>query len=251
MERFADRLLCGAESAIMDRVVFVGIFLLLVSSGMAPIAQFPAGVWTAVDLVEWFGPIPLDRVRTSPPPGSATERDVIEIHDRENRLCELLEGTLLEKAMGSYESYLGVLVCRMLGQFVQNNDLGIVLGADGMVRLARGLVRIPDVSFISWQRLPGRVFPREEIWSLAPDLAVEIISRGNTREEMDRKLLDYFAAGVRLVWYVYPAAREVRVYASPDKYITLSVQDTLDGGDVLPSFQLPLATFFARPGENG
>lgn len=216
---------------------------------MATAAQLSTGVWTAVDLVERFGPIPLDRVRTNPSPGSATEQDVIDIHDHENRLCELLDGTLLEKTMGSFESYLGVVVCQMLGQFVRDNDLGIVLGADGMVRLARGLVRIPDVSFISWQRLPGRVFPREDIWTLAPDLAVEIISRHNTREEMERKLLDYFAAGVRLVWYVYPATREVRVYASPEKYVTLGVQDALDGGDVLPGFQLPLATLFAQPGE--
>ena len=57
-------------------------------------------------------------------------------------------------------------------------------------------MRIPDVSFISWERLPGRVFPHEDIWSVAPDLAVEIISHGNTNEEMDRKLRDYFAAGV-------------------------------------------------------
>ena len=120
-----------------------------------------------------------------------------------------------------------------------------------MVRLARGWVRIPDVSFISWERLPGRVFPREDIWTLAPDLAVEIISRHNTREEMERKLSDYFTAGVRLVWYVYPATSEVRVYVSAEKYVTLTAQDTLDGGDVLPGFQLSLATLFAQPGAVG
>ena len=218
---------------------------------MALSEQLSTGVWTAVDLVERFGPVPLDRVRTNPPPGSATERDVIEIHDRENRLCELLDGTLLEKTMGSYESYLAVYLGHLLTTFVREHQLGIILGADGMVRLARGLVRIPDISFISWQRLPGRVFPREDIWSLAPDLVVEVISRGNTREEMDRKLADYFASGVRLVWYVYPATHEVRVYASPDQCITLGVQDALDGGDVLPGFQLPLATLFAPPGANG
>ena len=86
---------------------------------------------------------------------------------------------------------------------------------------------------------------------MAPDLAVEVISRGNTREEMERKLLDYFAAGVRLVWYVYPVMREVRVYTMPEAYVTLGGQDTLDGGDVLPGFQLPLATLFAQPGETG
>ena len=108
-------------------------------------------------------------------------------------------------------------------------------------------MRIPDVSFVSWDRLPGRTFPREEIWKLAPDLAVEVISRSNTRQEMARKLADYFSAGVRLVWYVYPAASEVEVYESPDKHVTLSIQDTLDGGEVLPGFRLPLSTLFAQP----
>jgi Uma2 family endonuclease len=229
--------------------VFYRFFL----GGLAMVlAAHPStGIWTAVDLVEQFGAIPLHRVRTNPPPGAATERDVIEIHDRENRLCELLEGTLLEKTMGSFESYLALYFGHLLSTFVMDNDLGIVLGADGMVRLARGLVRIPDVSFISWDRLPGRAFPREDIWSLVPDLAVEVISRGNTRQEMDRKLTDYFTAGVRLVWYVYPATSEVRVYTAPDVFTTLTSQETLDGGDVLPGFQLSLKTFFAQPGETG
>ena len=210
-------------------------------------AQDSPVVWTAVDLVERLGAIPLDRVRTTPSPGSATERDVIEIHDQENRLCELLDGTLLEKTMGSFESYLALYLGHLLTTFVAENHLGIVLGADGMLRLAPGLVRIPDVSFVSWDRLPGRTFPREEIWRLAPDLAVEVISRGNTRQEMTRKLADYFSAGVRLVWYVYPAACEVQVYEALDKCVTLAVQDTLDGGSVLPGFRLPLATLFAQP----
>ena len=217
---------------------------------MALSAQISTGVWTAVDLVERFGPVPLVRIRTDPPPGSATERDVIEIHDRENRLCELIDGTLLEKTVGSFESYLALYLGRLLSVFVAENHLGIVLGADGMLRLGPGLVRLPDVSFISWDQLPRHAIPREDVWSIAPDLAVEIISRGNTREEMDRKLADYFVAGVRLVWYVYPATHEVRVYASPDQCVTLSVQDALDGGDVLPGFQLPLAVFFAPPGAS-
>ena len=153
--------------------------------------------------------------------------------------------------MGSFESYLAGVLVQLLGAFVTENQLGIVLPPDGMLRLRPKLVRLPDVSFISWERLPGRTVPREEIWSIAPDLAVEVISRGNTRQEMDRKLSDYFAAGVRLVWYVYPATSEVRVYASADKYVTLTAQETLEGGDVLPGFQLRLATLFAQPGATG
>ncbi len=217
---------------------------------MAQVSDSSPVVWTAVDLLERFGPIPLSRIRTTPPPGSATEEDVLAIHDRENRLCELLDGTLMEKTVGNYESYLAGVLVRLLGDFVAEKNLGIILPPDGMMRLAPGLVRLPDVSFISWKRLPARRVPRDAIWNLAPDLAVEVISKGNTREEMERKLLDYFAAGVRLVWYIYPTAREARVYVAPDKYSTLGAQDALDGGDVLLGFRLPLQTLFAQPGES-
>jgi Uma2 family endonuclease len=220
----------------------------LANKAMATSTPFSPSVWTAVDLVARFGAISLERVRTVPLPGLATERDVIEIHDRENRLCELLDGSLLEKTMGSYESYLAALICRVLGEFVQRHDLGIVLGADGMLRLARGLVRIPDVSFISWGRLPGRVFPREDIWPLAPDLAVEVISHGNTGEEMDRKLRDYFTAGVRKVWYGYPELGEGGGYDDPSAYATLASGNTIDGGELLPGLQLPLSSLFSVPG---
>jgi Uma2 family endonuclease len=153
----------------------------------------------------------------------------------------------LEKTVGNYESYLAGILIQLLGNFVQQNGLGIVMPPDGMMRLAPGLVRLPDVSFISWDRLPGRRIPRKEIWDLAPDLAVEVISRSNTRQEMARKLTDYFAAGVRLVWYVYPDRCEVEVYEAADKCVTVKAQDTLDGGQVLPGFRLPLATLFTQP----
>ena len=67
-----------------------------------------ATAWTAVDLVERFGAIPLNRVVQNPPPGTATEQDVIDLDDHEDRLCELVDGTLVEKTVGAYESYLTV-----------------------------------------------------------------------------------------------------------------------------------------------
>ena len=84
-------------------------------------------VWTAADLVERFGPIPLDRVRHDPAPGTATEDHVVEIHDREDRLYELVDGVLVEKTVGIYESYLAAFLVRLIGNFVEENDLGIVL----------------------------------------------------------------------------------------------------------------------------
>ncbi len=76
---------------------------------------------------------------------------------------------------------------------------------------------MPDVAFMSWDRLPGKTVPDEAIPELAPDLAIEVLSAGNTKGEMERKLKDYFFAGVRLVWYIDWRRRTAEVYTSPDQ----------------------------------
>jgi Uma2 family endonuclease len=88
--------------------------------------------------------------------------------------------------------------------------------------------------------------PDEALPDLAPDLAVEILSESNTVGEMERKVRDYFFAGTRLVWYIDPRRRSVRVYTNPDQCVELGERQTLDGGAVLPGFSLPLAQLFAR-----
>ena len=94
--------------------------------------------------------------RLVPTPGTATEQDVIDVHDRTNRLCELVDGVLVEKVMGFDESRFAVLLASFLANFLNRHDLGTIIGADGMVRLFPGLVRIPDVAFISWKRFPKK-----------------------------------------------------------------------------------------------
>jgi Uma2 family endonuclease len=84
---------------------------------------------------------------------------------------------------------------------------------------------------------------------VAPDLAVEVLSEGNTEAEMERKLREYFDAGVLLVWYVDPEARTVRVYTSPGEARLLGEEDTLDGGSVLPGFRLSIRGWFEEAGE--
>ena len=162
---------------------------------------------TIGDLLKRLGDIPARRVRLHPTPGTATEKDVIEILDREKRPCELVEGTLVEKPVGFEESDIACLLITALNNFVRPRKLGIVTGESGTMRLFQGLVRIPDVAFISWDRFPNRKKPKEPIPELAPDLAIEVLSKSNTKAEMNRKLGEYFAAGVRLVWIVDPRKR--------------------------------------------
>ena len=204
---------------------------------------------TVSDLLYQLGDIPASRVRLQPAPGTATEADVVTVHDRENRLCELVDGVLVEKTMGYYESYLAATLIRLIGNLVVEHDLGIVAGADGMMRLAPGLVRIPDVSVVAWEKLPGRRLPRQPVPDLVPDLAVEVLSEGNTPREMARKLDEYFSLGVRLVWLVNPETETIEVYTSRNQSMVLDKSAMLDGGVVLPGFTLPIYTLFAEPGR--
>lgn len=201
---------------------------------------------TAADLLEQLGGVSPCRVRMNPSPGTATERDLLDILDHENRLCELVDGTLVEKPMGILESYLAVEIIRVLGNFVAEQDLGILTAPDGTLRLMPGLVRMPDIAFISWKQLPNRKCPNEPIASLIPELAVEVLSESNTRGEMKRKLGEYFSAGTQLAWIVDPIQRAVDVHTAPDRFIRLKEGDVLDGGALLAGFRLPLERLFAR-----
>jgi Uma2 family endonuclease len=194
-----------------------------------------------------LGDVPFERILLRPVPGTATEKDALRLLERpDKRICELIDGVLVEKARGTRESLLGVQIGRILGNFVDPSDLGVVLGADGMMRLEPGLVRIPDVSFISWDNIPGGEMPDDAIASLTPDLAVEVLSKKNTPAEIDRKLRDYFLAGTKLAWVVDPKTQTAKMYTSPVDFTNVGKRGSLDGGAVLPGFRLPLADLFSR-----
>ncbi len=201
---------------------------------------------TVAELLERLEGIPPHRIRLQPAPGSAREEDVIAVHDHEGLLCELVDGILVEKVMGYYESRVAAILIQLLGNFLHQTRLGIVAGADGMMKLAAGLVRIPDVSFVSWSRLPDGVVPRVPIPRLSPDLAVEVLSEGNTEAEMKRKVGEYFAAGARQVWLVHTDPRAVEVFSAPDRSARFGESDTLEGGDILPGFTLSIRDWFER-----
>jgi Uma2 family endonuclease len=214
---------------------------------MTTLATAPQTIETLADLLDRLG-VPPKRIRFRPPPGTATEADVLAYLNGEKRLCELVDGVLVEKPMGFYESVLAVILIGFLQAFREQHDLGIVSGPDGTLRLNPGLVRIPDVAFFSWERFPNRELPADAIPDLVPDLAVEVLSEGNTEPEMARKLQEYFRAGVRLVWYIDPRTRTAQVYTSPDDAHRVREDDALDGGAVLPGFRLTLRELFNRAG---
>ncbi len=216
---------------------------------MTPVSAPPLARPTIADLLARLGDVPAWRVLLDPPPGRATVADALALDAQEDRLCELVDGTLVEKGMGYRESLLAGALIALLRAFVVPRRLGLVTGEAGMIRLFPGLVRIPDVAFTSWNRLPGRRVPDAPVPDLVPDLVVEVLSESNTTAEMNRKRDEYFRAGVRLLWEVDPEGRTVSAYTAPDQSVTLDHTQTLDGGDVLPGFTLRLCDLFGELDE--
>jgi Uma2 family endonuclease len=206
-----------------------------------------APVETVADLLERLGDIGPERICMRPPPGMATEADVLAaLEAPRKRICELIDGVLVEKSMGYSESVLANYLSFVITGFVLQRDLGLVSGPDGTIRLWPGRVRIPDIAFVSWARLPERRLPKQPIPTLAPDLAIEVLSVSNTPGEMLLKRQDYFAMGVRLVWEIDPRVRTASVYTSPEPPAAILTEtDALDGSPVLPGFTLALHDLFA------
>jgi Uma2 family endonuclease len=182
----------------------------------------------------------------------ATERDLLLLMgSRRKHLCELIDGVLVEKPPGFRESVLAGCIGSFLLAHVRPRNLGLVASANGAIRLWPGRVRIPDVSYFGWDRIPGRRIPSEPIPDLVPDLAVEVLSEGNTVKEMELKRDDYFRAGVRLYWEVDPVNRIVMVYTAPDSWNVRRATDCLDGGEVLPGFSISLIELFGELDHHG
>ncbi len=193
------------------------------SRASLPYPTTPLKYATLGELLDRLG-VPPSRVRLTPPPGRATEQDWLEQHTTEDRLCELVEGTLVEKPMGWRAGWLATQLVLLLGPFVRDRNLGVVVADGSPYRLKLGLIRLPDVAFVSWDRIPDpAVFtaPDRPVLDAVPDLAVEVVSESNTAKEMAEKLEEYFRAGVRLVWYVDPNGRSVDVYTSVKKRTTV------------------------------
>ena len=206
---------------------------------------------TLADVLRELGDIPPHRILWTPFPGTATEADALACLDGDNkRLVELIDGTLVEKAMGNRESHVGVVLSTLLSTFATVNDVGIIGGADSLLRILPEQLRLPDVVFTAWDTLPTPDAHLQPVGDYVPDLLVEVLSAGNTAGEIARKIREYFRGGARLVWVFEPDDRTVTVYTSARRSRVLTATDTLDGGTVLPGFTLPLADFWNHPQLN-
>lgn len=159
---------------------------------------------------------------------------------------ELIQGELVESEwLGFERSTVGVEIGYHLGKHVKDRGLGMITGANGgyLLATAPDTVLTPDIAFVRAERLP----PRDErvgFLELAPDLAVLVLSPSDTIVPIVVRVHTYLVLGVALLWLVDPVERSVRVFTTDDLPRTLGIDDTLDGGDVLPGFTVKVAALF-------
>jgi len=134
----------------------------------------------------------------------------------------------------------------LLGQHVLPAKAGRILGAEAGFLLARDpdTVRAPDIAFIRNDHLPATP-PKEAFWPGPPDLAVEVVSPGDTFQEIDDKVRAWLDAGAMMVWVVNPCGRTVTVYRPANRIALLTENDELSGEDVVAGFRCRVAEIFA------
>ena len=203
----------------------------------------PAGLRARLE--EKLGAIPPARVVLDPPPGAATWRDADRHRARTGRLAEVIDGTLIEKPVSDLSNWFDGEMFGVLREYVRPRKLGYVHPGSTFFHFPDGL-RAPDAAYTPRARRPGGL-QRHGYSAVPPALVAEVWSPTNTRREFATKRRIYFAAGVEVVWEVYPDRRAISVWDRSGGAVTLLEGATLTGGAVLPGFTLPLAELFADP----
>jgi Uma2 family endonuclease len=167
----------------------------------------------------------------------ATEEDLLRVPE-DGQKYELVDGEIRVSPAGYPHGRVCTRLTVRLGAFVEEPGLGDLLDSSTGFRMPNGNVRLPDVCFVSKDRVPAD--PRGFV-DLAPDLAVEVLSpNDNSRQVLD-KVGEYLQAGTRLVWLIDPERRSAAVYRSTTRVRELGPEDFLDGEDVVPGFRCRIA----------
>ena len=157
---------------------------------------------------------------------------------------ELVRGELIKMSpAGHQQGRIALNLTGPLFQHVKTHNLGAVYAAETGFKLAEDVVRAPDVAFIRRERVE-EVGQTAGFWPGAPDLAAEVVSPGDTYAEVEDKIADWLDAGTRLVVIVNPSTQTVALYRSWNDIRVLTIDDVLDGGEVVPNWTLPVRDIF-------
>lgn len=179
-----------------------------------------------------------------------TEADLLALG--EDVLAEVIDGEIvIDMSPNKVDhSFYGQRIGTYLDVFVSTRNLGRVFGDMATFRLSGNdeasiqIARVPDVSYVSYERLPPDA-SLDVILNLAPDIAVEVISDTETHDAVLKKTNEYLDHGVRLVWHILPSMRQIHAYTAPNRSPEILTEThSLTGGDVLPGFDVPVQAIF-------
>jgi len=162
---------------------------------------------------------------------------------------DLVDGYKVPRKMGNISNGLASRLVTLIGQFVDARNLGYV-SHECIVRLTRaGVPRRPDVLFVKADRFDPTKAEDKDPWEFVPNLAVEVVSKTNTFNEIEEKMEDYFAAGVEAVWVVSNRSRRVTVYTSMKNPIVYEGDDSIDAAPILPGLKISLRSIYSVVGK--
>jgi Uma2 family endonuclease len=172
-----------------------------------------------------------------------TPEDLLAMPDEKN--YELVDGHLVERKMSTLSSWVAGELHFQIRSYCRTNPLGWVLpeGTGYQCFPTPNKVRKPDVSFVRQERLPANA-SMEGYLTIAPELAVEVISPHDLASEIDQKVVEYLGAGVLLIWVISPAVRTVRVHRADGTLSWLQEDDEISGEDILPGFRCRVGAIF-------
>ena len=175
-----------------------------------------------------------------------TAEELWELPEKPGTRYELVDGELVElPGAGVLHTLIVGLVYKLIDAFATERDLGLAF-PDGMgyvIRQNPDLLRIPDVSFVSWGRVPEEGVP-EGFWYMAPDLAVEVVSPNDRADDVHEKVREYLQTGSKAVWVMWPKQRSVTTYTPDGVARELGPEEELDGGDALAGFRMRVGGLF-------